>query len=91
VVVLSGLLTFLIGIFSEIARSGSEVLIVLTSWIPGVWVLFLENSQESDGIAITSALLLLVLAWLFKLARLEFKRTAALEEKAARSLREEDS
>lgn len=91
VLVLSGLLTGLIAAFSEMSRSGAEALILLTSWIPGVWALFIEQSKEEEGIVITTALLLAVIFWLIKLASAEFKRTAELEKIAEQALLEEDS
>ena len=91
ILILSGMLTALVAAFSEMSRSASEGLLLITSWIPGVWLLFIEQSMEEEGIVITSLLLLGVIFWLMKLATSEFKRTAELEEMAERSLREEES
>lgn len=85
VVVLSAMLSTLVGVFCQLSRSGGEGLMFLTSWIPGVWVLFMDD-HAVEGVVVTSAFLLATLLALGMLARREFQKTAALEATAEEAL-----
>ncbi len=89
VLVLSALLTMLVAIFTEMSRSGGDGFVVLTSWVPGVWLLFMENNEEGTGIVLTGVFLFGVSMLLVSRALIEFRETARLEKQAEDAMREE--
>lgn len=89
ILVLCALLTLLVTLFTEMSRTGSDGFLMLTSWIPGVWMLYLERSDEEAGIVLTGLFLALVCLFLTILALREFQNTARLEKVAADSLRDQ--
>lgn len=78
--VLSGVLTLLVTLFGEMSRGGGEGFVILTSWIPGVWMIFMSESNEAVGIALTGLFLAIVSVFLGIFAVREFRNTARLEK-----------
>jgi len=82
VLVVCAIFTSVIVIFSEMARLGSskETILLVTSWIPGVWMLMLDSpSMIVIGIVTQGIFLTIVWILLFICANEEFRRTAAFE------------
>ena len=90
VLVLSAVLTMLVTLFTEISRSGGDGLKILMSWIPGVWILFIERRDTEEGIIFTGIFLVVVCGALMAMAFQEYRRTAALEAMARASLAEDE-
>lgn len=81
VLVVCAIFTSMVGIFSEMSRSGEEAILYVSSWIPGVWMLMLSHhSTEGSGLVLHIAYLAVVWLFLFVMANQEFRRTAELEE-----------
>ncbi len=86
ILVLSGLLTLLVSLFTGISSGGGDGFVILTSWIPGVWMIFMDNSDKEIGIFLTSLFLAIVSVLLGVLAAREFSNTARLEKAVADDL-----
>lgn len=86
--ILSGFLTTLVGILGEVTRTGTSGFQILMSWVPGVWLFFLDSGEEIEGLFFTGTCLAVVYVLLVVMAQKEFRLTYAIEARAKRSLEE---
>lgn len=90
VLVMSALLTMMSTLFTEMSRSDGDDFMMLASWIPGTWILFLSSGKEEIGIVFTGFFLAVVCLLLWILASREYGRTMALETMARIALAEDE-
>jgi hypothetical protein len=86
------ILTSLVALFADVSRSSSDALLFITSWVPGVWIILLDD-RDTRGVGMVLTALFLAIVWLSLLlfVNAEFRNTKRLEKIAKNQLAEDEA